>query len=271
MTARQQRRQKQKAERKARKLEQRRQNALGIDVIPTDEGPAARDKTTPALPSRPVSDRKCAANRANAQFSTGPTSIEGKQIVSQNRIRHGLTGNFQVLPDECQADFDRLIETLLDEHEPADATEAEFVQQMAEALWLSRRSVRLQDRCILALRSEDPAEQRAAHKDLALFMRYQTTHDRAFVRYSTELRKRRNERRRIARGFESQKAREAQQARRKVLQLIREAAEIRKQERHEATMRLANAKCERLELLNRASKSAPHPISESKKVAVMAA
>jgi hypothetical protein len=61
-------------------------------------------------------------------------------------------------------------------------------------------------------------------------LRYQTTHDRTASRCLTELRKCRNERRRVERGFESQKLRGAQ--------------EIRKQERHEMSLRVAQAKLE---------------------------
>jgi hypothetical protein len=37
-----------------------------------------------------VSDRKRAANRANAQKSTGPTSPQGKQAVRHNALQHGM-------------------------------------------------------------------------------------------------------------------------------------------------------------------------------------
>lgn len=253
MTPRQQRRLEQKLARKAQKLEDRRQNQLTheistepVDSLQTTQsliGPESigfesQNAAAAAKPS--ISPARLAANRANAQHSCGPKTAEGKQIVSQNRTRHGLTGNFRVLPDECQADFDRLVETLLREEVPADDTEAEFVQQIAEALWLSRRSVRLQDKCLVALESGTPEEQRVARKDLALFIRYQITHERAFVRYATELRKRRNERRRVERGFESQIAREAQQER-------RAAAEKRKQELHEIKISIQKARYERLQ------------------------
>ncbi len=166
-------------------------------------------------------------------------SEAGRKAVSQNRTRHGLTGNFRVMASECQAHFDELVAALLEEHAPADATEAEFVQQMAEALWLQRRAVRLQDACITALESGDQQAQESARKDMALYLRYQSTHERAFVRFSTELRKRRNERRRVERGFESQKSREALQERRKI-------AEQRKQERHELAIEYQRAKIERV-------------------------
>lgn len=237
MTERQQRRLQQKIARKAQKLEQRSNN-------------------NQPLPQQPISERKLAANRANAQLSCGPTSTTGKQIVSQNRTRHGLTGDFHVMTNECQADFDHLTDTLIREYAPADETEAQFIHQMSEALWLSNRSVRLQDGCLVALESGDEEQKRIARKDLALFLRYQSAHERAFVRYSTELRKRRNERRRVERGFESQKAREGQEARRKVQLEFRQAAENRKQERHEAQIRLTAAKCERLEARKNAAAAA---------------
>ncbi len=228
MTARQERRSQQKAERKAQKRE-RRQNQLvtEVGIVELDEAPRLSA----------VSDRKLAANRANAQLSTGPRSEAGRAAVAQNRVTHGLTGSFRVLGDECQADFDKLLAALMHEHAPADVTETEFVQQMAEALWLSRRSVRLQDACIVALQSGDQATEESARKNLALYLRYQVTHDRAFIRFSTELRKRRNERRRIERGFESQKARQELQAR-------RQTAENRKKELHELAVLLKKAKIE---------------------------
>ena len=274
MTARQQRRLQQKLERKADKLERRRFNQSAAptpepapDVAPalisqsTLSGERRLEVNTGSSPSRrvavdSVSEKRFAANRANSQLSSGPKSKAGKQVVSQNATRHGLSGRFRVLPDESQQEFDALLISFIESESPADAAESEFVQQMAEALWLSRRSVRLQENCILALDSEDPETQRAARKDLALFMRYQTTHDRAFVRYSTELRKRRNERRRAARGFESQKLRAAAEQRRNELQLIRQAVENRKQERHETAMRLSRAKSECLELRNKGARKA---------------
>ena len=36
---------------------------------------------------------KMATNRINAQKSTGPKSAEGKQTVSRNAIKHGLSGS----------------------------------------------------------------------------------------------------------------------------------------------------------------------------------
>ena len=37
-----------------------------------------------------------AANQANAQKSTGPTSTEGKAASSQNNFKHGFRGKFDI-------------------------------------------------------------------------------------------------------------------------------------------------------------------------------
>ncbi|MBV9938821.1 MAG: hypothetical protein JO150_09975 [Acidobacteriaceae bacterium] len=39
-----------------------------------------------------VSERRLAANRANAQWSTGPQTPEGKAKSSLNAVKTGLTG-----------------------------------------------------------------------------------------------------------------------------------------------------------------------------------
>jgi hypothetical protein len=242
MTARQQRRMQQKAERRARKLERRRQSQMSAassnapDAVAPSSTSTVQEPKMPAANRAAISERKIAANQANAQLSTGPVSSGGKQIVSQNATRHGLTGVFHVLPSESQADFDALLSSFMRDEAPADQEEVQMVQYMAEATWLSRRAVRFQDQCFIAIESGSPEEQKQAKKDLALYLRYMAAHDRAYYRHSAELRRRRNERLRRERGFVSQQYREAAERR-------REATETRRQELH-------NLKVEREKLKN---------------------
>ncbi|MBV8895372.1 MAG: hypothetical protein JO051_02595 [Acidobacteriaceae bacterium] len=237
MTPRQQRRLEQKLARKAAKRSQ------------ADGCPSCAPEPTP------ISQAKLAANRENAQLSTGATSESGKAIVSQNATKHGLTGKFKVLSCESQSEFDQLLNGFLRAESPIGEDEVAMVHQMAEAVWLSRRCLRLQNDCFAALESENPDDHRAAHKSLALYMRYQTTHDRTFVRYSTELRKRRNERARAERGFVSQKHKEAADKRREELHTQRQALLNLKQEAQKLRNRVAAAKAEALELNNVSKKS----------------
>ena len=183
-----------------------------------------------------------AANQTNAQHSSGPRTEEGKAASSQNNFRHGFTGSFQVLDWERQEDFTDLLARFCTEHQPTNPYETVLVERMAQHFWLSGRALRLQDQC---LRPDLSAEE--ADKKLALYLRYGTTHDRTFRQLSEELRKGRNQIRKEQIGFESQKQQAAQ--------------EVRKQEIHEARVRLVNSKADHIEIDNdiRQTVEAPLP------------
>jgi hypothetical protein len=103
-------------------------------------------------------------------------------------------------------------------------TEEILVEKMAQHYWLTQRAQRFAD---VAIETGDD-------KKLALYLRYQTTHDRAFYKSLEQLVKLRAEKRKAEIGFESQKQKQA-------------AAE-RQQEIQQARVRLTNAKAEHLEL-----------------------
>jgi hypothetical protein len=111
-------------------------------------------------------------NRANAQHSTGPRTSEGKLASSRNSLRHGLASAQLIIPGEDPVAFDALLAALMDEHQPANPTEDILVQEIARSYWLTQRAIRFQNQCFTA----DGVDQ----KRLALFLRYQTTHERAF-------------------------------------------------------------------------------------------
>ena len=52
-----------------------------------------------------TSPLQLAANRRNAQLSTGPTTETGKKKASLNALRHGLTAQIVVLPGEDLAQY----------------------------------------------------------------------------------------------------------------------------------------------------------------------
>jgi multidrug resistance efflux pump len=170
------------------------------------------------------------ANQLNAQRSTGPVTETGKAASSQNNFRHGLTGAFRVLPSENQADFDELLASLRAEHQPSTITESILVDNMAQHHWLAQRAQRLQH---VTISDDLPAKEQ--ERRFSLYLRYQTTNERAFHRCLADLLKLRAERRRAQIGFESQKQKQAQESR-------RESAEKRKHELHEFAVPLAQAK-----------------------------
>jgi hypothetical protein len=188
-----------------------------------------------------------AANQLNAQLSTGPKTDTGKAASSANNLRFGFTGAFRVMPYESQPDYESLLADLRAEHNPATITQEILVAKMAEHYWTSRRAALLLDH---ALNPDQNAEE--SFKTLNLFLRYQTTHDRAFHKCLAELRKLRAEKRKAEIGFESQKRRAAAETVKAAARDAREsrcqAAETRKQEAHESRTRVQTAKAEWQEL-----------------------
>gem|GEM_PF-1091042 len=148
------------------------------------------------------------ANRENAKLSCGPKSEAGKAMSALNNTRHGLTGAFRVLPIESQEEFDQLLATLRAEHKPETFTETTLVEDMAQHHWLRRRALNLESSCY------DPETgQITNEKQLALCLRYQTTHERGFHKCLNDLLKLRAAKRKEQIGFESQRRAEVEHKR----------------------------------------------------------
>ena len=79
-----------------------------------------------------------AANRANAQKSTGPKSKSGKSVSRANAYQHGLTAKQIVVPGETPEQFEKLREGLVADFAPGTTIEFELIDHLA-ALLLRRR------------------------------------------------------------------------------------------------------------------------------------
>jgi hypothetical protein len=79
--------------------------------------------------------KQIAANRANAQQSTGPQTAAGKARARRNSYKHGLLSKELLLSWEEEKDYRRLLNALVEEHQPEGATEVLLVEQMAVATW----------------------------------------------------------------------------------------------------------------------------------------
>jgi len=141
------------------------------------------------------------ANQANSQLSTGPKTEAGKAAAARNNFRHGLapSSEFYVLPSEMQSDFDKLLDGFRDEHRPTTPTEEALVQALAEHHWLRHRALRLEESCF-----DFTTGQVIDAQKLSLYLRYQTTHERAFHKALNDLLKLRAEKRKEEIGFERQ-------------------------------------------------------------------
>ena len=110
--------------------------------------------------------------------STGPRTAEGLARSSQNARKHGLsslTSIFVMMPGEDPHEWVQLVDDLNQEFQPATRTERILVNDMAQSHWLTQRAINLQTSHI-----EDP-------KSFALYLRYQTTHHRAYYRALKQL------------------------------------------------------------------------------------
>jgi hypothetical protein len=79
------------------------------------------------------------ASRANGKKSTGPITEEGQRIASRNALRHGMLAASIVLDGESKDRFLDLLNSLIEELEPADSWESAMVENMAIARWRQMR------------------------------------------------------------------------------------------------------------------------------------
>jgi len=86
-----------------------------------------------------TSEKQIAANKANAQKSTGPRTAHGKARSAFNALQHGLTATTPVLPDEDPVLFETLREQLFEQFQPATALESELVEDLVLVRWRLRR------------------------------------------------------------------------------------------------------------------------------------
>src|ERR1041384_2411299 len=85
-------------------------------------------------------DKQFTANRLNAQRSTGPTSVAGKETASQNALRHGLTSRSVLLPEEDPAEFDALQAQLIEDLHPVGPLQRFLFARIFTAAWRLRRA-----------------------------------------------------------------------------------------------------------------------------------
>jgi len=91
------------------------------------------------------------ANKRNAQQSTGPRTPEGKATVSQNAIKHGLTGKKTLIPGEEQTDFNLYHYEMFEELAPVGPMETMLAERIISLSWRLERTVRIQNETMHAL------------------------------------------------------------------------------------------------------------------------
>jgi len=85
--------------------------------------------------ARALSEAKLAANRANAQKSTGPQTDAGKAVSRYNAVRNALTGQTILLPTDDVARYQAHCESYHQELKPVGARETTLAQAIADHDW----------------------------------------------------------------------------------------------------------------------------------------
>jgi hypothetical protein len=148
----------------------------------------------------PISEKRLAANRANAKLSSGPRSAAGKRISSRNGARKSALSKFILIEGECAVRFDAFLRDYESEFQPATPTERAFVENMVIARWHQTRLLTLhsaainfeiRNQCVIENDQNNTALNRAMHAirlsagkspHLELLSREQSRLDRQYTR-----------------------------------------------------------------------------------------
>ncbi|MEP1143697.1 MAG: hypothetical protein ABJH52_08255 [Henriciella sp.] len=83
--------------------------------------------------------KQAAANKKNAQRSTGPKTTAGKRTSSMNAMKHGVFAKELVTDCEDQKLFDQLLDRLISELSPTTQIQFSLVEGIAASMWRQRR------------------------------------------------------------------------------------------------------------------------------------
>ncbi len=112
-----------------------------------------------------LSEKQLAANRANAQRSTGPRTEEGKQRSSLNARRHNLTGQVTAMTAEDRVAHNTFSEALIKSMAPEGALELQLAQRIATDSWRLNRASAIEDN-IFALGLGQHADDTLDHPEI---------------------------------------------------------------------------------------------------------
>lgn len=104
-----------------------------------------------------ATERQIAANQANAQLSTGPTTEAGKARARFNALRDGLNARMSVLPGESEEEFQALRDGVMAALEPRGVLELMLASRLVTLLWRQRRGLAAEQRIYDGLAGEPGA------------------------------------------------------------------------------------------------------------------
>lgn len=127
------------------------------------------------------------ANRANAQHSTGPVSVQGKAAAAQNARQHGFTSRVPQVAEDQRAEFESLEAGLRLDIQPAGCLQEELFHRVLTHTWNLRRIEAVE--CGVLAAADPAALTPEETAKLTLFGRYRRDLERGLFRALQELRK----------------------------------------------------------------------------------
>ena len=117
--------------------------ATSVSPTPSASSPAVpRDGTSnrgrKGIP-KPKSERRVAANRLNAQKSTGPRTAAGRAASRFNALRHGLCARVVLLPGEDRRIYEAFAQHFADDLKPRGVIQEMLAGRAAAIAWALRR------------------------------------------------------------------------------------------------------------------------------------
>jgi len=101
------------------------------------------------------SEAQVSANRRNAGKSTGPRTTQGKAVVAQNAIKHGLLARRNLITGEDPQEFELLRQEILGELTPVGRMETVLAERVVSVTWRIQRAERLQNEVFEYLLARD--------------------------------------------------------------------------------------------------------------------
>ena len=132
-----------------------------------------------------LSAAKLAANRANAQKSTGPRTAEGKENSKRNAVKHGLSAKELIIKQGEHEEFQLFHDSLLESACPADPVQWILFNELVRAAWNLRRINQLEADLFDGVTDPLADENQDARMDR--LARYRASNERTFHRALREL------------------------------------------------------------------------------------
>ena len=141
-----------------------------------------------------TSQKQIKANRNNALLSSGPKTPEGKTVVSQNAIKHGIFSKNIVAHDESEEEFKSIESEFYNLFQPQGILELLLLERLVTSAWRLSRIGKIEP-ILIKIASETSWSGRditeifdnSLGRRLALMSRYEVTLERTLFKAINEL------------------------------------------------------------------------------------